>query len=194
MKRSLVLLAALLLLLTACGSSVSPSPTSGVTQKPTPTVTRTHRARLIIGARIQVFVSILGEPAKVLSANPNKVYYFQPNPSDENQYHYQVIVGKGKDGEEHISEFFFQLWNGEQKQVDCSSIKADHASPAGKTPDGEIFISPDLNDIFPAGAFVDTNLKPVEPGTFEVISSLAKGDPTHVLGCHVLIGEYILGG
>ena len=194
MKRYLVLLTALLLLLTACGSSVSSSPTPGVTQKPAPSVTPAHIARLIIGAPIQDFVSMLGAPAKVLPANPNKVYYFQPNPSDENQYHYQVIVGKGKDGEEHITEIFFQLWNGEQNQVDCSKFKADHASPAGKTADGEIFTSPDLNDVFPAGAFVDTNLKPVKPGTFEVISSLAKDDPTHVLGCHVLIGEYILGG
>src|SRR5436309_434790 len=100
MKRYLVLLTALLLLLTACGSSVSPSPTPDVTQKPAPSVTPAHIARLIIGAPIQDFVSMLGAPAKVLPANPNKVYYFQPNPSDENQYHYQVIVGKGKDGEE----------------------------------------------------------------------------------------------
>jgi len=193
MKRSLVLLASLLLLLAACGSPISPSPTSSATQKPT--ATRTHIARLIIGAPIQDFVTILGAPAKVVPANPNKVYYFQANPMDGNQYHYQVIVGKGKDGEEHISEIFFQLWSGEQNQVDCARFKADHVSPAGTTPDGEIFISPDLNGIFPAGDFVDTNLKPVTPGTFEVISFLAKSSgPTQVLGCHILIGEQVIGG
>ena len=194
MKRSLVLLASSLLLLAACGSSTSPSPTSSVTHKPTPIVTPTHIARLIIGAPIQDFVTILGAPAKVAPPNPNKVYYFQPNPADGNQYHYQVIVGKGKDGQEHITEFFFQLWNGEQNQIDCNRFKADHASPAGTTPDGEIFTSPDLNGIFPAGDFVDTNLKPVTPGTFEVISFLAKSGPTHVLGCHILIGEQTMGG
>ena len=149
MKRYLVLLASLLLLLTACGSPVSPSPTSGVTPRPTPSVTPPHVARLIIGAPIQDFVSILGEPAKVLPANPNKVYYFQPNASDENQYHYQVIVGKGRDGEEHISEIFFQLWSGEQKQVDCNSFKADHASPMGKTAEGELFLSRNLLLLIP---------------------------------------------
>ena len=84
---------------------MAPSSTSSVTQKPTPIVTPTHIARLIIGAPIQDFVTILGKPTKVTPANPNKVYYFQPNPADENQYHYQVIVGKGKDGQEHITEF-----------------------------------------------------------------------------------------
>lgn len=194
MKRSLVVLAALMLLLAACGSPVSPSPTSSATQKPMPTATRTRIARLIIGAPVQDFVSILREPAKVVAGNPNKVYYFQPNPADGNQYHYQVIAGKGKDGEEHISEIFFQLWSGEQNQVDCSKFKADHASPEATTPNGEIFRSSDLNDIFPAGDFVDSDLKPVKPGTFEVISFLAKGGPTQVLGCHILIGEQILGG